>query len=119
MSAETREQQDAGFSPCRRCCARACARRRTGRDGRMLDVEPLVAMLFAASVAIRVLGRAGHDRRFLQQIATGRDRSGSKLLRQPAEGLTNAYRRARSASAVARSCTRTTRPRTTTTSSGS
>jgi TetR/AcrR family transcriptional repressor of nem operon len=36
-----------------------------------LDVEPLVAMLFAASVAIRVLGRAGQDRRFLQNIARG------------------------------------------------
>jgi len=36
-----------------------------------LDVEPLVAMLFAASVAIRVLGRAGQDRKFLQNIARG------------------------------------------------
>jgi TetR/AcrR family transcriptional repressor of nem operon len=36
-----------------------------------LDVEPLVAMLFAAAVAIRVLGRAGQDRRFLQNIARG------------------------------------------------
>jgi TetR/AcrR family transcriptional repressor of nem operon len=36
-----------------------------------LDVEPLVAMLLAAAVAIRVLGRAGQDRRFLQNIARG------------------------------------------------
>ena len=28
-------------------------------------------MLFAASVAIRVLGRAGENRRLLQNIATG------------------------------------------------
>ena len=28
-------------------------------------------MLFAAAVAIRVLGRAGQDRRLLQNIATG------------------------------------------------
>ena len=36
-----------------------------------LDVEPLVAMVFAASVAIRVLGRAGQDRKFLQNVARG------------------------------------------------
>jgi len=36
-----------------------------------VDLEPLVAMLFAASVAIRVLGRAGQDRRLLQNIARG------------------------------------------------
>ena len=35
------------------------------------DVEPLAAMLFAASVAIRVLGRAGQDKHFLQNIARG------------------------------------------------
>ena len=36
-----------------------------------VDLEPLVAMLFAALVAIRVLGRAGQDRRLLQNIARG------------------------------------------------
>jgi hypothetical protein len=36
-----------------------------------VDLEPLVAMLFAASVAIRVLGRAGQDRRLLQNVAKG------------------------------------------------
>jgi hypothetical protein len=36
-----------------------------------VDLEPLAAMLFAASVAIRVLGRAGENRRLLQNIATG------------------------------------------------
>ena len=34
-----------------------------------VDIEPVVAMLFAASVAIRVLGRAGQDRRLLLNIA--------------------------------------------------
>ena len=36
-----------------------------------VDVDPLVAMLFAASVAIRVLGRAGQDRKLLQNVARG------------------------------------------------
>jgi TetR/AcrR family transcriptional repressor of nem operon len=35
------------------------------------DLDRLVALLFAASVSIRVLGRAGHDRRLLQDIADG------------------------------------------------
>jgi len=70
MSAETREQLDAALQSMR---ALLRARlREAQRDARtMVDLEPLVALLFAASVAIRVLGRAGHDRRFLQQIATG------------------------------------------------
>ena len=36
-----------------------------------IDADPLVAMLFAASVAIRVLGRAGQDRKLLQNVARG------------------------------------------------
>jgi TetR/AcrR family transcriptional repressor of nem operon len=48
-----------------------------------LDVEPLVAMLFAASVAIRVLGRAGQDRRFLQNIARGAIDAARRSLDQP------------------------------------
>jgi TetR/AcrR family transcriptional repressor of nem operon len=39
--------------------------------GTNLDLEPLAAMLFAASVAIRVLGRAGQDHDLLANIATG------------------------------------------------
>ena len=70
MSAETREQLDAALQSMR---ALLRARlREAQKDARAtVDLEPLVALLFAASVAIRVLGRAGHDRRFLQQIATG------------------------------------------------
>lgn len=39
--------------------------------GTDLDLEPLAAMLYAASVAIRVLGRAGHDHTLLANIANG------------------------------------------------
>ena len=70
MSAETREQLDAALQSMR-ALLRARLREAQRDAGTMVDLEPLVALLFAASVAIRVLGRAGHDRRFLQQIATG------------------------------------------------
>ena len=36
-----------------------------------IDIDPLVAIVFAASVSIRVLGRAGQSRRFLENIAKG------------------------------------------------
>ena len=39
--------------------------------GTDLDLEPLVAMMFAASVSIRVLGRAAQNRRLLKNIAKG------------------------------------------------
>jgi TetR/AcrR family transcriptional repressor of nem operon len=48
-----------------------------------LDVEPLVAMLFAASVAIRVLGRAGQDRKFLQNIARGAIDAARRSIQNP------------------------------------
>ena len=35
------------------------------------DLEPLIALVFAASVSIRVLSRAGQDRQLLQDIADG------------------------------------------------
>ncbi len=35
------------------------------------DLEPLIALVFAASVAIRVLGRANQDPQLLQDIADG------------------------------------------------
>ena len=35
------------------------------------DFEPLIALVFAASVSIRVLGRAGQDPQLLQDIADG------------------------------------------------
>lgn len=44
-------------------------RRAGARSG--ADLDRLVALLFAAAVSIRVLGRAGHDRRLLQDIADG------------------------------------------------
>ncbi|MDX2170683.1 MAG: helix-turn-helix domain-containing protein [Deltaproteobacteria bacterium] len=52
---------------------RALLRRRLREAGvpRGGDLDRLVALLFAASVAIRVLGRAGHERRLLQDIADG------------------------------------------------
>ena len=37
----------------------------------MPDLEPLIALVFAASVSIRVLGPAGQDRQLLQDIADG------------------------------------------------
>lgn len=40
-------------------------------SGRSVDLEPVVGLLFAAVVAIRVLGRAGQDQRLLQNIADG------------------------------------------------
>jgi len=48
-----------------------------------LDVEPLVAMLFAASVAIRVLGRAGQDRKFLQNVARGAIDAAQRSIENP------------------------------------
>ena len=50
---------------------RAHLRDAQAEAGTELDLDPLVAMLFGASVAIRVLGRAGQDRRLLQDIAKG------------------------------------------------
>ena len=35
------------------------------------EIEPLAALVFAASISIRVLGRAGQDPRLLQDIADG------------------------------------------------
>jgi hypothetical protein len=35
------------------------------------DLEPLAALLFAATVSIRVLGRAGLDSKLLHDIARG------------------------------------------------
>ena len=39
--------------------------------GTDLDLDPLVAMIFAATVSIRVLGRASQNRRLLKNIAKG------------------------------------------------
>ena len=71
LSAEVREElQDALRSM--QALLRKRLREALVQGGRTdIDVDPLVAMLFAASVAIRVLGRAGQDRKLLQNIARG------------------------------------------------
>ena len=50
---------------------RAHLRQAQADAGTDLDLDPLVAMIFAASVSIRVLGRAGQNRRLLKNIAKG------------------------------------------------
>ena len=71
MSAEMREElQDALRSM--QALLRKRLREALAEAGRTdIDADPLVAMLFAASVAIRVLGRAGQDRKLLQNVARG------------------------------------------------
>ena len=54
-----------------RALFRARLREAQAEAGTAVDLDPLVALLFAASVAIRVLGRAGQERRLLQNIARG------------------------------------------------
>jgi hypothetical protein len=39
--------------------------------GTSVDLDQLASLLFAAACAIRMLGRAGQDRRLLQNIADG------------------------------------------------
>jgi TetR/AcrR family transcriptional repressor of nem operon len=70
LSAQTREQLHAALRSMQ-ALLRARLREAQAAAGTDLDLDPLVAMLFAASVAIRVLGRAGHDRKFLQNISKG------------------------------------------------
>jgi len=71
LSPEMREELQDGLRTMQGLLRRRLreAQAETGRAD--VDVEPLVAMLFAASVAIRVLGRAGQERRLLQNIARG------------------------------------------------
>lgn len=57
-----------------------------------VDVDPLVAMLFAASVAIRVLGRAGQERKLLQNIARGAIDAARRCFETPTKGTTHAHR---------------------------
>jgi TetR/AcrR family transcriptional repressor of nem operon len=54
-----------------RALLRARLREAQADAGTDVDLEPLVAMLFAAVVAIRVLGRAGHERKLLHDISKG------------------------------------------------
>jgi TetR/AcrR family transcriptional regulator, transcriptional repressor for nem operon len=70
LSADTREELDAALRSMR-ALFRARLREAQAEAGTAVDLDPLVALLFAASVAIRVLGRAGQDRRLLQSISDG------------------------------------------------
>lgn len=68
LSAETRAQLDDGLKAMQ-ALFRARLREAQAEAGTAVDLDPLATMLFASSVAIRVLGRAGQDRKVLQNIA--------------------------------------------------
>src|SRR6185369_223939 len=70
LAAETRAAMEAGLREMRRLL-RARLREAAVETGATFDAERLAALCFAAAVAIRVLGRAGQERRLLQQIADG------------------------------------------------
>jgi AcrR family transcriptional regulator len=70
LSADTREELQAALRSMQ-ALFRARLREAQAGAGTDLDLEPLVAMLFAAAVSIRVLGRAGRDRRLLDNITKG------------------------------------------------
>ena len=70
LSEETREMLQDGLRAMQ-ALLRERLREAQAEAGTDLDLDPLVAMLFAASVSIRVLGRAGQNRRLLQNIAKG------------------------------------------------
>ena len=70
LSAQTQEMLQGGLRAMQ-ALLRQRLREAQAEAGTDLDLDPLVAMLFAASVSIRVLGRAGQNRRLLQNIAKG------------------------------------------------
>ena len=70
LSAETRREIERGLRAMQ-SLLRARLREAAGPRARRADLEPLAALLFAAAVSIRVLGRAGFDRRTLQNVADG------------------------------------------------
>jgi TetR/AcrR family transcriptional repressor of nem operon len=70
LSAETREELRAALASMQ-ALMRARLREEQARAGTKLDLEPLAAMLFASSVSIRVLGRAGLERKVLANVAKG------------------------------------------------
>ncbi len=70
LSTETQAQLQDGLKAMQ-ALLRARLREAQAEAGTNVDLDPLAAMLFASSVAIRVLGRAGQDRRLLQNIAKG------------------------------------------------
>jgi TetR/AcrR family transcriptional repressor of nem operon len=71
LSAETRNELQGGLAAMQALLRRRVREAQADAGRPDVDLEPLVAMLFAASVAIRVLGRAGENRRLLQNIAKG------------------------------------------------
>lgn len=70
MSAQARDQLQAGLRAMRGLYRRFL-REAQAEAGTDLDLDPLAAMLFASSVSVRVLGRAGQDRQLLEDIARG------------------------------------------------
>ena len=66
----TREQLEEGLRAMQ-ALLRARLREAQAEAGTHLELEPLAAMLFGASVSIRVLGRAGQSPRLLANIAKG------------------------------------------------
>jgi len=70
LSAETQRDLQDGLEAMQ-ALLRSRLREAQAEAGTDLDLDPLVAMLFGASVAIRVLGRAGQDRQLLRSIAKG------------------------------------------------
>lgn len=70
LSAATQEHLQAGLGEMR-ALLRVRLREAQADAGTHVDLEPLEALLFAASAAIRVLGRAGQDARLLKNVAKG------------------------------------------------
>jgi TetR/AcrR family transcriptional repressor of nem operon len=71
LSTETRNELQGGLASMRALLRKRLREAQADAGRPDVDLEPLAAMLFAASVAIRVLGRAGEHRRLLQNVATG------------------------------------------------
>lgn len=70
LSETTRRELQRGLKEMRRLL-RDRLREAQAEAGVTLDLDQLGALCFAAAVSIRVLGRAGQDRRLLQEIADG------------------------------------------------
>jgi TetR/AcrR family transcriptional repressor of nem operon len=84
LSPDTREMMQAALRSMQ-ALFRARLREAQAEAGTDLDLEPLVAMLFAASVSIRVLGRAGHNRRLLNDITKGTIEAARRCFESPKE----------------------------------
>lgn len=70
LSEDTRRALQRGLQEMRRHL-RDRLREAAGDAAARADLEPLAALLFGAMVSIRVLGRAGLERRALQDVADG------------------------------------------------